>query len=436
LLRVINEGGIKMSKNGDKGKIASFVRLAEVWKTSVELDLPDPKTIAPGDISKQAEIIDKGQKMVQEWAKNLLTKIDQRTKVVNEIENPGQLKIAQKLATDANTTDLKALGTYLRGDKDPFYRLAAWLATLEYYFSGNPQTSEELTGLLEKMVEDGYLVKSPTGPLKPYKEVYDFHPDSQQFLDESDKAKLREMLLSLRNKVFEREKQGLLAKGDLSINDLFAGKAGKLALKIHAEKVKRGEGQIFWRSGGVLLVESDGKRIKPLDATGGIEAAVREAKTMGVFLLINSLRQDAPPWVKNLSKEMNGKCQLLWHLMKRGLFRYEVAAMATVTQEEFFLNQKSGDCFLSFKGIWQVPSGPTIANFFFLVRREEKEGVRRIRIAKAPSHLEDFFAQCMGEYEEGNNKFEGVPQPLQAVLQAAYGQVQNNAQKTAQIAVT
>lgn len=423
------------NKDGsNKEKITSFSQLAEVWKTSVELDLPDPKTIAPGDISKQSEIIDKGQKKVQEWAKNLLTKIDQRTKAVNEIENPDQLKIAQRLATDANIMDLKDLVTYLRGDKDPFYRLSAWLATLEYYFSGNPQTSEKLTELLEKMVEDGYLVKSPTGPLKPYKEGYDFHPDSQQLLDESDKAKVREMLLSLRNKVFEYEKRGLLAQTDLSIDDLFAGKTGKLALKIHAEKVKRGEGQVFWRSGGVLLVESNGREIRPVDATGGIEAAVKEAKDMKVFLLINFLRQDAPPWVKILSKEMNGKCQLLWYLMKRGLFRYEVAAMATATQEEFFLEQKLGDCFLSFKDTWQVPGGPTIANFFFLVRRGEKEGVKRIRIAKAPSHLEDFLTQCMGEYEEGNNKFEGVPQPLRAVLQAAYGQVHDNAQKAVQIA--
>lgn len=418
-------------KDGDKKeKITTFRQLADLWGKSVELDLPDPKTLAPDDLVKQAEIIDAGQQKVQEWTKNLLTKVDQRAMAVNTIEDRNQKRIAQKLAQDDNATDLKALDSFLHGDRDPFYRQAAWFATLEYFFSGDLQTTAELATLLERMVAANYLTKDAAGPLKPYKDGYNFCPDCP--LDEAKKTKVKLILLSLRTKIFDYEKTAIKEKGNLEIQGFLAGKPGKLCLNIHAEPIRRGE-QTFWRNGGVLLVESDGKRIKPLDATGGIEMAVKEAKEMNVFLIIDSLRHNNPPWVESLSREMNGKCQLLWHLMRRGLFRYELEAMATVTPEEFFLKQELGDCFLEFKGTWQVPNGPTIANFFFLVRREEEEGARRICITKAPSHLEDFFAQCLGKYEEGN-KFENVPQPLKAVLQAAYGQVRYNAEKTAQIA--
>ena len=96
-------------ENGDKGGVKSLSALKGIWTTSVELNLPDPETIAPGDIAKKAEIIDVGQAKVQEWTKNLLTKIGQRTTAVGEIESPSQKKIAKKLADDANAADLKAL---------------------------------------------------------------------------------------------------------------------------------------------------------------------------------------------------------------------------------------------------------------------------------------------------------------------------------------
>jgi len=50
-----------------------------------------------------------------------------------------------------------------------------------------------------------------------------------------------------------------------------------------------------------------------------------------------------------------------------------------------------------------------------------------------PDHLKDFFAPCMGDYSEERVKFEDVPQPLRAVLQAGYGQTQESEQKSAQI---
>ena len=424
-----------MTGNGNKEKtvrIHDLSQLARVWKESEQLDLPNPEAIAPGDIAKQSQIIDEGQKKVQEWAKKLLTNIVQRTAAVGSIENPGQRKIAQQLAKEGNTKDLIALNGYLHGgDKNLFYRQAAWLATLEFHFSSSPQTSEELIALLERMVTDGYLAKSPTGAgyLRPYTKGYDFPSDCQ--LEETEKAKIKGLLLSLRGKVFDLEKKNLADKSTLSVKDFLAGRPGKIALVIHAEKAMRA-GQTLWRAGGVLLLESDGQRIKPLDATGGIEEGVMEAKNMKVFLLLSSLQRDAPPFIKGLTPEMVKKTQLIWYLTKRGLIRYRFAAMETVNQEGFFVEGKDGYCFLDFKGTWQIPNGATVANFFFLIQRKTVTGVKRIHIASAPNHLEEFFADCLGEYEEGQ-KFEGVPQPLRAVLQAAYGQAHNNARKSAQI---
>jgi len=416
----------------NKEKITSFGKLKEMWGATVELDLPDPKTIAPDDLVKQAEIIDAGQQKVQEWTKNLLAKVDQRATAVNTIEDRNQKRIAQKLAQDNNATDLKALDSFLHGDRDPFYRQAAWFATLEYFFSEDLQTTAELATLLERMVAANYLTKDAAGPLKPYKDGYNFCPNCP--LDETEKTKVKLMLLSLRIKIFDYEKTAIKEKGNLEIRDFLAGKPGRLALTINAEPIRRGE-QTIWRSGGVLLVRSDGTDIVPLEATGGIKEAILEAKTMEVHLRLDSLNQNFPPFILSLPKEKNTKVQLLWHLIKRGLFRYKIASMATINQKEFFLEGKTGDCFLEFKGNWQVPNGgPTISNFFLLINRSEEEGAKRICIAKAPNHLVDFFKDCMGKYEEGN-KFEGVPQPLRAVLQAAYGQIENIQKSVQMIAV-
>ena len=277
-------------------------------------------------------------------------------------------------------------------------------------------------------------MENSAGPLRIYGEVYALHADSL-FGDEEAVA-VRQLLTNLMVKVFQTEKAGLFAQAELSPTELLAGKAGKAALSIPAEKVTQ-NGQEWYRGGGVLLVGSNGQDIFPLNAAGGIEKPVLEAKQMGIHLSLESLNRNTPPFVQGLPPEKRKKVQFLWHILKRGLMRYAFASKANLTPEEFFLepNQPTGLCFLDFKGNWQTPDGKVLANFFFLVsRREEKEGTKRLRIAEAPSHLSDFFAQCMDEYVEEGNKFEGIAQPLKAVLQAVYGQVRESAKKSAQMA--
>jgi len=404
--------------------------LPKKWNSESEpkLELPNPSSIAPAEMSKQIEKIDRDQKKLREWAIGLLGNIDQRTEEVNKEKDPQRKKIAQRLSSAGNGEDQAALESYLRGEKDPFYKQTAWTAVFEYYLTKPHQSQAEVQTTIKKMIGEKYLAEDPTGQLKAYGKAYGTDPALGEEIET-----VRKYLNDLISNVLEIEKKSLFTRATLTPAEFLAGKTGMIALTIHAEETQGKDGQKFWRRGGVLLIESDGKRIWPVTASGGIEKTVKEGIDMKVSLYLDSLSRNTAPLIRDIPDEKIKKIHSLWYIVRRGLLRHKFAAKATINKREFFIEKKPGICYLDYNGTWDVPNGPRLANFFFLISREEKEGIKRIHLMDIPDHLKDFFAPCMGDYSEERVKFEDVPQPLRAVLQAGYGQTQESEQKSAQI---
>lgn len=344
--------------------------------------------------------------------------------------------------------------TALLNHELPAYRRAAWLGLLEHEFSRELNAKTEVEELLGRLVEHGRLKESPAGDLKVYGKAYFVAPES--WFEAPEVTEARQLLAKLLSRVFQEtgKRWGekalkLKACGVITLDELWASQPGKCAVEVPAEEVPaNGNHPGFRRGGGVLLVESNGEDIQLMDVAGSIEAAVLEAMRLKVFLKVASLHWQVPPTIPALSKEMGTKVQLIWHLLKRAhrakeqeerlaRARETLTQQATVTCQEFFLEQKLGACLAEFGGVWENAdgsAGPT--NLFLLIERREEAGTKRIHIVDVPNHLRAFFAHCRDEYAEEGNKFKGLPYPLVAVLQAIYGQVvkaSQDASKTDQI---
>lgn len=308
----------------------------------------------------------------------------------------------------------------------PAVRRAVWRAVLGFELTRTINTRAEVETLLASLVRRGFLQEIPDGYLWLYGKAYQIHPNS--LFGDPEKTEVRNLFGNLLSKV----KEGFLARSTITIEELFSGSRGECAIEVPPGKVEQ-NGKEVWLGGGVLYLRSDGEYITPEDAMGSIEGGIQEAEKLGVRLRIDSLKSNQPPFVPRLDHVKGAKLRLLWWLLKRARRLDEekkgFPKKATISPEEFFLKKGLGVCLATFPGVWEVKEeGKVISrihSMFFLVERRE-EGTKRIHIVEVPTHLGDFFAQCMGEHEEGD-RYEGCPQPLRAVLQAISGHVYREA---------
>jgi len=326
------------------------------------------------------------------------------------------------------------------------YRRTAWITLYRFYFQKEVRSKEEVQNLLSLLCKQGYLVEKEEGPFKAYQKTYGLPPKAAEVLEgEPEFFQLTRSFgdLSWRvrlaeGKTAEEKGKTLLSQGKLSWKEFLDGKEGLFAVEIPAEREAR-------RRGGTLLVRSDGIRVFPLEAAGGFQEAIEEAKKIEVFLLLRSLSWERPPYVKGMDAQKGAKITLLWYLLKNGIsplkeretlqpLREEMKAAAPLSPEEFFLERKPGIAFVEYEGTWkwEILSGEErketqIENLFFSVERREKEGQSIIRLVTIPPWLKEFFSNCQGEFREGE-RFEGIPKPLQSVLHGIWGQVQKHAQ--------
>lgn len=418
-----------------KKVLHSFEELGTAFVPFPELPEVDLSDFA--GLEAQAKEIREGAGRIKFWVEAAVLQLDQ---------TDGMSREARELVAKRIEATETSLAEVLH-DEVPAYRRAAWLAFLNHEFSRELHSREEVKTLLERLVREGRLIERADGELKVYDKTYVVSPDAA--FGEPEVEETRKALSGLLNRVYvetsktwKDKSQEFRSRATIGAQELANGTAGICALDVPPEKVQNGD-QVFWRGGGTLLVQSDDQRIVPLDAVGSIEGAVREAKDLRVHLLVSSLKYETAPMVK-LPPEAARKVQLLWHLIKRAIraetqreqvlkARAELEAKATISPQEFFLEHLSGVCLVEFSGVWEIPGGDTISNLFLLVEREvEKES--RIAIVEVPDHFKDFFASCIGEkFSEEGSKFEGVGQPLRAVLQAVYGQTAQGAAKTARI---
>ena len=171
-----------------------------------------------------------------------------------------------------------------------------------------------------------------------------------------------------------------------------------------------------WRAGGTLILESDGRLIRPLEAIGKIETLIAEArkleaKRLPVKIEVRSLDWKQPPLLPAKTddgKLQNAKTQILWYLVRRGLnaaaWAAKTSAMGTLTEKEFFLDGKLGKYFLASEEAWQETRPGKemwISKPSMLIERLEKDGRKYIQIAEMPDHLTDWLAECRDCTPEG-----------------------------------
>lgn len=414
-----------------KGGGVQSDNLGEIRFTGApELELPnvDLTDLSPEKLEETARKTKEKAKEVERWVTTFLGNV----KAVRQLTRE-----AQELVADQVTEKRQHLQDLLDSET-PAYRRAAWKAYLLWHICNCPCNFKAAKQMLEKLVEDGYMEEDSEGVLEIWDRYYSV--PHQSAFGEEENDQVQEALSNLQFQVGQKTRQQkrnraaeLREQGEISPQELLEGKAGKCFLPIPPEYDERRD---FWRRGGNLLVRQDEQgRIWPLEATGGIENAICEAVGMNVFLLGYSLSWENPPSVKNLPDEENGKIRLLWFLINRAIeavqeeeemknLREEFQEDADITDREFFLERRTGTCLIHFQGKWENRDGSEVPYLFFLAERGEEEGETTIHLVEIPEHLEKLFSECQENYPEGGDHFEDVPQPLRAVLQACFGQVQ------------
>ncbi len=392
-----------------------------------DVDLAEVKELNVGALEEADRKIRENIVKVQANVKALLTNLNKAKFLSKELRHRIKDEIA---GYQSQLNDLLS-------HKAPEYCRAAWLTLFLFEFSRDLLSRKEVKELLERLVEERRLVLDPNGTLEAYGQAYRVSEDSR-LVDLEDLSKVQKGLNDLLQKVYaevgkdrkERTKE-LLAQATIGWQGLVNGEHGACFLKVPSERLDNGT----WRAGGNLLVHSDGASIVPTKAVGAIETLVEAMVDLGIRLWVSSLCRPEPPFIKGLPIEKGKKVRALWFVIQRAIraeeeaekfqaTRQEFAGKATVTAQEFFLKQAPGTCLVEFQGVWETPAEEKVSNLFFLAERKEEKA--RISIVEVPSHLNQFFSPCLGrEYEEGD-KFEGVDQPLRAVLQACFGQAVGN----------
>lgn len=417
----------KVLRSLDDLRQIEFISLPEL----PEIDL------SPENLENQAEVIRKGKRRISGWIKNILPKLEEIA-----VASPEAQELAAKEVNKITST----LEDYLN-HKTLAYRRTAWEALLTHEFSKEFSTREEVINHLQSLVEKGYLTEDSKGPLRTYGKRYDIPVQSQ--LTDQKKEEIRKLFISFTSRAWARDgikrARDIRQEANLTSHDLMAGKTGKYVGFLSPKKVEE-KNSIFWLSGGAILVESDGRKVKPIKATGDIAFAIEKVKKLGVYLSINSLKQERPPFIQGLEPEKDKKIKFFWHLLKRSFQEEKIFKKieeekkflnqkTTLSAEEWFLEQKPGICLAEFQGIWEKKNPENgeiidqIPHLFFLIERRKEKGETKICPLEIPKHLEKLLGSLGGkEFSEKGTKFEGCPQPLQAILRAIFGQVAKLAQ--------
>ena len=340
--------------------------------------------------------------------------------------------------------------------KEAAYRQAAWIAFLVYEISSaKVQTYTEIMDWLNGLVEDGYLKhgdeRSPIKAWTHYFRIPEIASFSRPEFEETKRA--MNSLIAKITQATAQQSQGraieLKKEADIQPEQVFGeNEEGKAFLFVPPQIcTKTGQGY-FFRKGGFLFVDvkKDG-RIYPLEGVGGFEESIAKAAKLGIFIWTTSLGYPWPTGKKKLldtgfSEEQAESYFVSWNLLKRAKTLLEqtngheeeklkLSYDVSVSEEEFFLEKREGCALVDFEGVWEIwtpdendisgkrQKKEEICSLFLLVKREREE----ISIVSCPEHLKSFFSGCMETYKEGQ-KFLGVPQPLQSVLQAQYGAMQ------------
>jgi len=356
---------------------------------------------------------------------------------------------------------------YLNHEFDPFRR-TVWLAVLRYCFSKPLKSQEETEEWLNKLCsgdigiefkfpeERGYLHETMEyGPLTLTIFGKNYLVNSLASFDEQEVGQLRNVLNELVKRVGYEQRLVRQNKTNILL------KQGILSTKELLEERKAGLFSTMSLTNGsgpniAVLVYSNGRDIFLRQTEGALQEEMAELKKIDKPLFLPTLIWETIPpdyfTVKARLQPREAKLMmLLRNVLKNGIvwkakkeriqgWREELQKLAsgnkTVTMEEFLKKHKPepGFCFLEMEGKfdWETPEEVIkvrqISNLFFVAERKLGEnGQSACRLVRYPTWLKEFFADCRGEWLEGEN-FDDLPQNMKLVFRKIRGQIEKRSQ--------
>lgn len=326
------------------------------------------------------------------------------------------------------------------------YRQTAWLEFLLHYVeSPGTKTWEDLDQLTKWLAKKQYLEESENGPLEtPWGKRFSIPKIAsfsavqfRKIKDAWDKT-----LKGISQKTAENRKDRVAKirdEIDVTDVDLLKAKAdGTALLYVPGEISLRGEEMAFFNP-GLLVTRREDDKLFPVEGIGSFDKKIEEMSRRKTYVLAFTLDWSRPPSKKMLvedkgfkEEQANDLC-FAWYLLRRAfqhLSKKEegpneelvsLGSQVNVPASELLLNRQDGIALIELDGsivvVNQDKSRSVIDKVFFLVERKKN---RRLELASVPTHLQTVLPEALRkEYAEGD-QFEGLPQPLQALLKMAY----------------
>ena len=450
MIKLVPKIAFAFTFNARKVSIMSQTEIKSIG-LNLDVDLGDDIEL-PEIISKEEyEKLQANAKAIRESIVKLLRKVDEYRKAPKEaLADPA---VRQKVREAVQKIWAK-INDILHRHPQPAYRQAGFVSLLTYKFaSANPNNAQEAHDILDYLVKNRYLedVNQEDPESKPASFsawARGFRVPKHACFGRAEFEEVKREMASFVtrttsqtiNRRNERAKE-IQQEADMDAAEAFEPGTNGVAFLYVPPQISIKDGKPKTYGGGFLLVNVEEEKIYPMEGVGSFEEKIQGVYADNIFVEKYTLDWDFPFSRKRLennfgwsTEKINGY-YLFWNLLKRAkdlletsnLHNEEKSIMAkesAICEEVFFLERRDGTVFVDFEGTWETlilqengkKTKETIKSLFVLVQRQDG----KIRIVSYPKHLEAFFAGCMDKYAEGE-KFSGVPQPLQAVLQAQYG---------------
>ena len=362
---------------------------------------------------------------------------------------------------------VRAINAVLSYEESEF-RTPARLAWANALIKTCPIRRGPMTETLERLLKDGFLVvvensEQKKGVMRIYGRSYALdtelrkNPQAQSILGALDRLVVR--TAEHGKGVFQNQLDALrqlVGEAPLTSAEIREGKDGRAILTV-PDKIRESDGRFF--KGGPILVEVRGGKVCVLDGAGTIQYSARRLGESGMFLGVDQLANEKinlgatrmPPNAFNQmvaihdmvrrglaiaeAEEVKAAQKAEYHV-RIDAEREEFRARATISDVDFFVGDKAGVAFADFgtKPFFQPKRGENgkividkddrpetkpIWNVFCLVERREDN---RIRVSACPDRLKSFFGGCQ-DWTSPAEKFEGLDQPLRALLRKCFGEV-------------
>lgn len=237
---------------------------------------------------------------------------------------------------------------------------------------------------------------------------------------------------------YKEEVTELRGAATMTVADLLAGKSGRVFVTVPDIK---DNGRFM--PGGALLAESDGSKIKVLEARGHFQRVMSEIAEAGRTVPISSLAKERLDLGKRLTEDVFRDCRILHVVLRRGIaeaqkesdrqesilkFQAEAdkereALMAKVTTSaaEWLLANALGSAVIYLgRKPWVVVTSREKETLYFEVFFIVERASDGVRIAEYPERLKPLFGDRFAEFVDPGERFEGLKYPLGSMLRTAY----------------